>query len=544
MRLKSLSLTNFKAIGSPEQRVDFKPITLLFGPNSSGKSTIVQGLHYLSEVLDRNNCDPGTTQIGGKINLGGFRNLVHLHNPDTTIVIGVGLTLENSLLPGYRNSSESDEEEEHVWLGEALGTYKLFDLSNVQSVELKIAISWSHQLNQAFVSSYSIGFDEEHFATITTSADQKQKELQSLNFEHSVFLIPNDDESELETVGQVIQNFVDELTVQASSIDGVENVTPLQINSSRGAMPEFGNRLSLSTPGDAIERVDPRIFSYFNDYISRIIVGAGELARDCLKDFLYLGPLRDIPNRHYIPELSPGLGRWSSGLGAWDQLYNEGEKLADKVNAWLASDNRLDAGYAVNYSEYKPITLDSALMVALQNNSELLESSDWITEQLNQVPTRRQVTLRDLRTEIDLHPEDLGTGISQVLPVLVAALGHNKNIVAIEQPELHIHPKFQVELGELFIHAVRNEAIASDTVFILETHSEYMMLRFLRRLFETANDELEPDSNPLKPDDISVYYVNPQGDATNIVELRLTEEGEFLDRWPEGFFPERKKELL
>jgi predicted ATPase len=149
-----------------------------------------------------------------------------------------------------------------------------------------------------------------------------------------------------------------------------------------------------------------------------------------------------------------------------------------------------------------------------------------------------------LRNNIDLYPEDLGTGISQVLPVLVAALGHNKNIIAIEQPELHVHPKFQVELGELFIHAIKGENTAPDTVFILETHSEYMMLRYLRRLYETANNELEPGAYPLRPEDIGVFYVNPSGNGGEIIHLRLTEEGEFLDRWPNGFFPERKKELF
>ena len=97
---------------------------------------------------------------------------------------------------------------------------------------------------------------------------------------------------------------------------------------------------------------------------------------------------------------------------------------------------------------------------------------------------------------------------------------------------------------ELFIHAIRNERIAQNTVFILETHSEYMMLRLLRRLYDTANDELEPGAEALYPSDIGVYYVNPTEDDVRITALRLTEEGEFIDRWPNGFFPERKKELF
>jgi len=568
MHITSLTLRNFKAIGPTEQRIDFKPITLLYGPNSAGKSTIVQGLHYLSEILTRNNCDPGTTQIGGKLNLGGFRNLVHLHNADSTVELALGVALDASLLPSY----VSEQECEHLLLGEVLGSEAVFDLSNVQTLEVRLGINWSHQLNSAYISSYAVEVDGHPFAQITSKADQKQIELNQLNCSHPMFNSKLNEEEDSISVGEALQNLLDEFTTSSGSGAQEIMVTPLQLRTGRGAMPEFGNILPLES---TLEEVDPdeyksgtampRLsrqaqekieqvqqeheerflkFHAMNGYISRIIVGAGELVRDCLQQFLYLGPLREIPGRHYSPELSPGLVRWSSGLGAWDQLYNEGEQLAEKVNEWLANDQRLDAGYAVHFSEYKPLPLDSPLMVALLNGGEMLEDSDWVQNQLNAISTRRQVTLRDLHTNIDLHAEDLGTGISQVLPVLVAALGHNKNIVAIEQPELHVHPKFQVALGELFIHAIKHEQIALDTVFILETHSEYMMLRFLRRLYETANDELAPDAEALEPDDIGVYYVNPAGDSVEISHLRLTKEGEFLDRWPHGFFPERKKELF
>lgn len=533
MRLTSLALRNFKAIGPTEQLIEFRPITLLYGPNCAGKSTIIQALHYLQEVLERDNCDPGKTQMGGNLDLGGFRNLVHGHNLDSTISLGIGIALGNSLLPTYGSSEYVVEEAEHIALGEALGTDQVFDVSGIKNVEVRIDVKWSEQERKTFVSHYSVNVDDEPFAFLHCYGDSKQASLKTLHSEHTMFCVPAVEDESTDTVGERLFDFFSELSDRV----------PLQIQSGRGAMPKFGKLLGLM-PGAVLESHGPVALDQFDHYVSRIMVGAGELVMKCLRQFLYLGPLREIPGRHFMPERSPGLDRWSSGLGAWDQLYNGGEKLAEKVNAWLANDERLDAGYAVNYSEYKPLETDSPLMVALQSGSELLESADWIKEQLGSIHNRKQVTLRDLRSNIDLYPEDLGTGISQVLPVLVAALGHNKNIVAIEQPELHVHPKLQVALGEMFLHAIKSEPQAEDTVFILETHSEYMMLRFLRRLYETANDELEPDAHGLIPDDITVYYVNPTDDATEITHLRLTEEGEFLDRWPNGFFPERKKELF
>ena len=564
MQLTSLTLRNFKAIGNSQQQIIFRPITLLLGPNSAGKSTIVQALHYLSEVLTSDNCNPGTTQLGGKLDLGGFLNLVHLHDPDTTIELALGLDLNNSILPSYSN-----DEDEHLRLGEILDTEKLLDLSSIETIEVRLGVSWSRQHDKAYVSFYSVSIEGEHFATINAKADQKQSELSLINCQHKIFNQPINIDEKAMTIGEAFQALVDEFTIQPNIDNDFPVSLPLQLRTSRGALPVFNQDLFLEPSNGILENddIDPnrkiidaewqqaealqlkqieaaqRLF-ILNRYLSRIIVGAGEMVRDCLQQFLYLGPLREIPGRNFRPERSPGLGRWASGLGAWDQLYNEGNELASRINIWLADDKKLDAGYEIRISEYKPIDLDFAMMVALNIEDELIESIDWLRDKFYAIPSRKQLILRDLRSDIDLYPEDLGTGISQVLPVLVAVLGHNKNIVAIEQPELHVHPKFQVELGELFLHAIKNENIARDTVFILETHSEYMMLRFLRRLYETANDELEPDAHPLYPEDIGVYYVNPSDTGAEIVNLRLSPEGEFLDRWPNGFFPERKKELF
>ena len=75
--IKSISIKNFKGIGD-EVSIDLKPITLLFGANSAGKSTIVHALHYAREIFERRNYNPDMTATGGKyIDLGGFEQLVH-----------------------------------------------------------------------------------------------------------------------------------------------------------------------------------------------------------------------------------------------------------------------------------------------------------------------------------------------------------------------------------------------------------------------------------------------------------------------------------
>ena len=94
MRLSRIEIENFKGIGG-RQAIDLKPITLLFGPNSAGKSTILQALHYLREILERSNIDPDVTIAGGLIDLGGFATLVHNHELDRAVQLKVAMDLSD-----------------------------------------------------------------------------------------------------------------------------------------------------------------------------------------------------------------------------------------------------------------------------------------------------------------------------------------------------------------------------------------------------------------------------------------------------------------
>jgi len=146
---------------------------------------------------------------------------------------------------------------------------------------------------------------------------------------------------------------------------------------------------------------------------------------------------------------------------------------------------------------------------------------------------------------LEVLPQDVGVGISQLLPVVVAALDTNSTemfeyIVAIEQPELHIHPAIQVALGDIFISQINK----TDMIFLLETHSENLLLRLLRRIRETNDNELPTEELKLQPEQISVIYVEQQNDGVKLSPLRVDETGEFIDIWPQGFFEERAEELF
>lgn len=135
--------------------------------------------------------------------------------------------------------------------------------------------------------------------------------------------------------------------------------------------------------------------------------------------------------------------------------------------------------------------------------------------------------------------EDVGSGVSCVLPVLVAAFEGGG---FIQQPELHLHPALQSELGDIFISASQSRR----SFHLIETHSEYPLLRCLRRIRETTEGKRSAqDPYALEADQVMILYFDPQGDgSTRVIPIRVSRQGEFIDRWPRGFFEERGRELF
>ena len=115
------------------------------------------------------------------------------------------------------------------------------------------------------------------------------------------------------------------------------------------------------------------------------------------------------------------------------------------------------------------------------------------------------------------------------------------SLFAVEQPELHIHPAIQCSLADLLAHQILED---QDRQILLETHSEHLMLRLLRRVRETTEDELPPDAPEITHESISVLYVSNDSGKMTLTHLPVTEDGDFARAWPKGFFAERGDELF
>lgn len=298
------------------------------------------------------------------------------------------------------------------------------------------------------------------------------------------------------------------------------------------------------------------------------------LIRDCrrrlerdLSKGTYLGPLRDLPPRSLLMlDKDEKLG---SVAAAWLRLRND-DLLRKQVNRWIGSEH-LDLGYCYETQIFAELasTLDAMaseeVSIATKyaydfskkshedgfnNESSFGSEAPDVHEHegkavrfwADRLPrTMLDLTLRDMRNNVVVSSRDVGIGISQLIPIVVHALAERESIIMVEQPELHLHPALQAKLGDLFIESALGE---SKNQFILETHSEHLILRLLRRIRETTRGTLPEGKSPIRREDVAVLYVQPSPEGSKVIELRIDDQGRLVDNWPNGFFEERLDELF
>ena len=216
-------------------------------------------------------------------------------------------------------------------------------------------------------------------------------------------------------------------------------------------------------------------------------------------------------------------------------------QIADDLSARFESArDASEDGSEIDLHDLGPFPEIQDLLSAV-TDTELL--SEFLAEAMVEARSEeiQDLVLIDQRTDTPVSHRDVGIGVSQVLPVLVSAYASTDKLLAIEQPEIHLHPALQAELGDVFIESALG---GGRNTFLIETHSEHLLLRIMRRMRETSAGKL-PDGVPeVRPEHVMVLFVEPDGAQSLVREMPLNERGELVKAWPGGFFEEGLREIF
>ncbi len=281
--------------------------------------------------------------------------------------------------------------------------------------------------------------------------------------------------------------------------------------------------------------------------LSLLIIPTESIARDFW--FSSVAPLRPIPTKQTaVFRCSLDSDTNSKGwlglaeqvcMKAIDENYPVDQPINDEL--WFSNldeMNRMLSHPMFLNTDYE-VTGNCLFFTPIGAFSRENKSNEEMRELLRKLEAEVHLKLRNKNNGALVEIEDVGVGISQIIPVLSSIIGYDS--VFIQQPELHLHPKLQAQLADAFIECVNK----GRGQLVVESHSEHLLLRFLRRIRETNKSDIKNKLFSLTSKQISVLYVDKLEDGSSkIFSLRISPEGEFIDRWPHGFFTERDGELF
>lgn len=578
--ITAIRLRNFKGFKN-EVEIPLSPITLLYGPNSSGKSSVLHSLLYLYEILKNDQCDVYESSFSDEIDLGGFWNVLHRECDSPEFTIGISYSLSEDVeyeeMRSDYGTLDIDELEALSFVNN-LGVLSPSGEYGINYWDIELTVSWSKERKLPYISELSLAVSDgpfgvnspfctgntEHLLSIKSEPDLRSTYISNINFSHYLLSYSDNENGD----GPLLKSILHEINANEIGESDYNNVKIYIETDLVGAKPILGKSLKVLSgrklrnkldderhaasikirdgEGD-LDQLTVRI-SYLNnkiahtdsvitvlqEFFSRAIVGVLDTTTTALNKMVAIGPIRDIPSRQFTSPKNTNKKRWYGGLAAWDAVRRCSDMDFENISRWLF---RLRTGYFLKRS-----VIPSS---AAQNNSMKIKQEKYGIKMHEEY----DVLITDMAGN-GFHVQDLGTGISQIFPIVVASCLREVGLIVIEQPELHIHPRLQVELGDLFAETISKYSESDrappkdENSFLIETHSEHMLLRLLRRVRETTHGNIEEQSKRLSQNYLSVIYIENKNGSATAQRLRLDSEGEFIDRWPEGFFRERSDELF
>jgi predicted ATPase len=530
--LQSITLENFQSVGELTT-IPLGRITLIFGPNGAGKSSIFRALKLAQSNLDNLGGKP-LIFSQGETDLIGYKNVVFGHKSETDMKIGFqfkALDLWSSLTTQLTTKGQRPHPGWAHEEGYAINNYEiLFTISNSGIDEFNFDFNFQDRKDELNQVKSKISF-------------KKEAEWESgWTFDWNLDLNNLENFPELFRFGKMLE----QTGFWSTRTDG-GNAWKAKIPREPSEYPDvralfaavwdsaFGGQTNRKAgePPLAVpdyEGNNPRNYASLEQSMDAINAAISECVEGLkvnLQKLKWLGPLRKSP-----AGLSYGSNQHMTGQSNFSDSNEARELLVKAVSKWLFIITE-----RFKYSE----------------NLITSELGEQIVEQL----------VVDTASGAQVGFEFVGIGLSQILPVLIEGFSEDSKILLIEQPELHLHPRAQSEVADFLIeasrglvrdhttHESRMEAMLEELSYlfphekaqgtkvpekqiIVETHSENMILRFQKRIREGS----------LKAEDLTVLYVEPTEEGSKISKLRLSDTGEFLDRWPQSFRETRLDDLL
>ncbi len=576
--LRRWRLQNFKSVRNAE--VELRPLTVVVGANSAGKSTLLQSIRAASQGTGSSGY---LYPLNGRgVRLGTVAE-VKYRGPGNTdadpLIIGADFELHAPRAP-YRDEGTS-------------GTARPAPLLATLSWEVKLGES-SRQKGVAKIEQLKVDLKPEDVASLPARWPQFEgASVLAIAEDGAETLVPLDDDEEANSIPHYF-------TGQFSGADG----NPLEVVdiAVAGGFPQDASVMrpraeilfetwrdmllrrsirerediepDLTSAGDTVEEVGRDLLKVHGDagqvtveYADAIRFGlrsetpesrskidlnlaSSETFRDAIIQKLTQG---GVEGESPFPHRLDDLGR-ASNLAS--SFLNEGVRylgpLREEPRVAYPDSPEGDDSYVGAKGEFTASVLqrhgDRWVSVPLPDRNGVIRTyrsriklmkavSRWakyldIGESFSVADQGRfgiQMQVRQTDVEGDLDLTSVGTGVSQLLPVIVlcvqAPIG---TLLLIEQPELHLNPKVQQRLADFLL------AIAqSGRHLIVETHSEYLISRLRRRVAEDETDSLQ--------DTIGIYYAKRVNGATTFDLVRQNEYGG-IDAWPEDFFDQATEE--
>jgi predicted ATPase len=480
--LKSIGLENYKCF-KDKAEIEVAPLTVLCGENSSGKSSIIKSLLMLKQSYENTLSNNDLTFNGKYVDNGVFQDVAY--NGAEKF-----FTIENTFsIKRPPKKTLGITESDATSFNELKKMFRKYSNESIDSFLFTVSIMVFGNINESDISK-----------RIKNIIYQYKIEIDLLNKDNSS-IANNDISILLDYCKGSGYNFGKKYDINIKNIpfDTDEKREPFNDVLTECSCYFEGIKLVKlykQNPGKYLElgSVLPNIYSIF-----RIISTQ-------YKNIKHLSPLRTSPNRRYIFDETIN----STGPGGEftaQTLYRYNDKL---IHYYAPPIN----------NNGQTIKLDT-MMSAARAWANYFKMGELMVE-----PTEEMLKI----TLSGRNISDVGFGISQGLPVLVECLLlNNAETLLLEQPEVHLHPKMQMNMADLLIATSKN-----NKSIIVETHSDHIINRIIKRIIQDKTGNLNKN--------ISILFLSKNINNEPIISPITIDDSKGVVNWPDGFFDQFQSE--